>query len=105
MTIVAFRVDNLGEYYSISTQPGQSSYMMSVPPGQYYVVAYTVGGGGTPANLAGGYTKAVLCGLTASCTDHSLIPVQVSSLVVLIDDANIYDWYAPEGTFPPNPIQ
>ena len=104
MNIVAFSVDKPSVYYSIVTQPGQSAFSMSLPPGQYFLVAYTVGGGGFPANVAGGYTKAVLCGLTASCKDHSLIPVQVSSLVVLISEANIYDWYAPEGTFPPNPL-
>ncbi|MEW5942215.1 MAG: hypothetical protein AB1750_21315 [Chloroflexota bacterium] len=105
MRIVAFRVGNLNEYYSITTQVGQSSYEMSLPPGQYYVVAYTIEGGGFPGGLAGGYTQAVLCGLTANCTDHSLVAVQVSSQAVLVGDANIADWYAPPGTFPPNPYQ
>jgi len=104
MRIVAFRVGNLSEYYSIITQPGQSYYEMSLPPGQYYIVGYTIAGNGFPGGLAGGYTQAVVCGMTVNCTNHSLVPVQVSSLVVLIADANIYDWYAPDGTFPPNPF-
>ena len=99
MRVVAFRVGNLSEYYSITTGLNESTYSMSLPPGQYYVVAYVLGGG-----LAGGYTQAVPCGLTADCTDHALIAVQVSSMVVLNGEVNLFDWYAPEGTFPPNPI-
>ena len=99
MRIVAFRVGNLSEYYSITTVLNQGTYSMSLPPGQYYVVAYVIGGG-----LAGGYTQAVPCGLTADCTDHSLIAVQVSSMVVLNSEVNLTDWYAPEGTYPPNPL-
>ena len=98
LRIVAYKADDFTEYYSITTVQNQSAYDMSLPPGQYYVVAYTLDG-----SLAGGYTKAVLCGLTVDCTDHSLIPVQVSSTVVLNSEVNLADWYAPEGTFPPMP--
>ncbi|MBV6394619.1 MAG: hypothetical protein HFACDABA_00185 [Anaerolineales bacterium] len=98
MRIVAFRVGDFNEYYSITTGPNENAYSMSLPPGKYYVVAYVLGGG-----LAGGYTQAVVCGLTAACTDHSLIAVQVSSMVVLHNDVNLMDWYAPDGTFPSNP--
>ena len=99
MRIVAFRTNNLSEYYSITTVLNQGTYSMSLPPGQYYVVAYVIGGG-----LAGGYTQAVPCGLTAACADHSLIAVRVSSMVVLNNEVNLLDWYAPEGTYPPNPL-
>jgi hypothetical protein len=99
MAIVAFKVGNMNEYYSITTAQNQSSYQMSLPPGQYYVVAYVLGGG-----LAGGYTLAVLCGLTVNCTDHSLIAVQVSSMVVLNSEVNLMDWYAPDGSFPAYPL-
>lgn len=103
MRIVAFRVGNLSEHYTITTVQGQGEYMMSLPPGQYYVVAYTLGGGGFPAGLSGAYTQAVICGMGPTCNDHSLAPVQVSSMVVLIGDANIYDWLLPEGIIPLNP--
>jgi hypothetical protein len=103
MRIVAFRVGDLNEHYTITTIQGQSEYAMSLPPGLYYVVAYTLGGGGFPAGLSGAYTLAVKCGMGPACTDHSLAPVQVSSMVVLIGDANIYDWLLPDGIIPPNP--
>lgn len=105
MAVVAFHVGGgHNDYYYVLTDEGQSTYTISAPPGQYYIVAYTLGGGGFPAGLAGGYTKAVPCGLTAACTDHSLIPVQISPMVVLVSDANPGDWYAPSGTFPPYPL-
>ena len=103
MRIVAFRTDDLSVYFSITTQIGQSSYEMSLPPGQYYIVAYTIAGGGFPGGLVGGYTKYVTCGMTVSCTDHSLVAVPVASLVVFVIDANIADWNLPPGTYPPNP--
>jgi hypothetical protein len=103
MRIVAFRIDNMNEHYTIVTTQGQNDYMMSVPPGQYYVVAYTLGGGGFPSGLSGAYTQAVKCGMGPACTDHSLAPIQVSSMVVFITDANIYDWFLPDGIIPPNP--
>jgi hypothetical protein len=101
MTIVAFLVGGgPQDYFYIQTTPNQSTYEMSLPPGQYYVVAYSSG----PNSIAGGYTQAVLCGLTVDCTDHSLVAVSVASTVVLNSDVNLADWFAPAGTFPPNPV-
>lgn len=92
-------------YQYVITNPGQGNYQIdNLPPGKYHVIAYTVGGGGFPAGLAGGYTKAVQCGLGAACTDHTLIDVTVESG----KDAsgiNPLDWYAPQGTFQPFPQQ
>jgi hypothetical protein len=97
LRVVAF--DVLGEepVAEVQTQPGESSYELTVPGGVYYVVAYTLDG-----TLAGGYTAAVLCGLTVECSDHILIPVPAGPGMPAeaIDPA---DWYAPEGTFPPAP--
>jgi hypothetical protein len=101
MTIVAFLVGGGPEdYFYIQTEMNQSTYEMSLPPGQYYLVAYTSG----PNSIAGGYTQAVLCGLTVDCTDHTMIAVQVSSMVVFNNEVNLADWFAPAGTFPPNPV-
>ncbi len=92
------------DYYYIVTTAGASNYQIdNLPPGNYQVVAYTLGGGGFPSGLAGGYSQAVPCGLSVDCTDHSLIVVQVlggqgSSGV------NPGDWYAPDGTFPAYPL-
>jgi len=84
--------------YHVVTQQGQGAYSMPVAAGQYYVVAYLMG-----SDYAGGYSQAVPCGLQASCLDHTLIPIQVSDGQVLTGIDPV-DWYAPEGTFPPNPI-
>jgi len=51
---------------------------------------------------SGGYTIAVLCGLTVDCTDHSLVPIPVAGGLE-VSDIDPADWYAPEGTFPPAP--
>jgi len=86
------------DYYTISTPQNQAEYFLSVPAGDYYILSYISGG-----DLAGGYTQMVPCGLSAECTDHSLIPVHVDpgAVVTGIDPG---DWYAPEGSFPPNPL-
>ena len=53
-------------------------------------------------NLAGGYSFAVLCGLTVDCTDHMLVDVFLEAGITAtgIDPG---DWYAPPDAFPPNP--
>ena len=97
LRVVAFHLDS-GQYYAIDTQQNQATYLIEgLPPGVYQVVAY-VGTGG----LAGGYTQAVPCGLSVECSDHSLIPVQVLSGQET-GNVDLADWYAPEGSFPPNP--
>jgi hypothetical protein len=97
LKVVAFDAITGDPAASIDTAAGQASYSLPLPPGMYNIVAYTLDG-----NLAGGYTLAVLCGLRADCTDHSLVPVPVAGGLdaTAIDPA---DWYAPAGTFPPAP--
>jgi hypothetical protein len=41
--------------------------------------------------------------LTAECTDHALIPATLKAGDTI--NVNPGDWYAPEGTFPPMPVQ
>ncbi len=96
MRIVAFDAKTRKAVRSVQTAPGQNSYSLSVPSGEYYVVAYALDG-----QLAGGYTKAVPCGLEASCTDHTLIPVTVTNRAV--GQINPGDWYAPPEAFPSAP--
>jgi hypothetical protein len=98
--IVAYAAGgNSQDYYYIITNEGTSSYQFdNLPPGNYYVVAYVLGGG-----LSAGYSQAVPCGLSADCTDHSLISVTVTAGQVT-QGVNPQDWYAPEGSFPAYPI-
>ena len=97
LKVVAFDVITQAPVASVETEAGQSSYSLSVPDGIYYVVAYTLDG-----QLAGGYTNAVLCGLSVECTDHSLLPVPAANGTAT-DGIDPADWYAPAGSFPPAP--
>ena len=102
MAVVAFRVGGQpNEYYYVVTGANQSTYeLVNLPVGTYSIVAYPMLEGNT---LAGGYTQAVPCGLSANCTDHSFISVPVSAGSATLG-ANPTDWYAPQGSFPPNPL-
>ncbi|MBN1427689.1 MAG: hypothetical protein JXB07_04835 [Anaerolineae bacterium] len=70
-----------------------------IPPGDYVFFAYPED---ESITMAGGYTQAVLCGLGAECTDHSLIVVHIEAGVT-VEGVDICDWYAPDGSFPPRP--
>jgi hypothetical protein len=97
LKVVAFDARSKAPVATVETEAGQSTYSLSVPIGAYYVVAYTLDG-----RLAGGYTFAVLCGLSANCTDHTLLPVGVAPGYTP-EDIDPADWNAPEGSFPPMP--
>jgi hypothetical protein len=93
---VAINLDT-GEYFFVETTSSQNSYQLQkLPAGTYNVLAFTEKG------VAGGYTQAVLCGLSAECTDHTLIDVTVKAGQDT-PDINPQDWYAPEGAFPADP--
>ncbi len=97
LNVVAFSL-NTAFWYYVATVENQSTYTISnLPPGQYNVVAYTQSDG-----FAGGYSQMVPCGLSVNCTDHSLISVTVTAnqTTTGIDPG---DWYAPAGSFPPDP--
>lgn len=104
MHIVAF-LYGTESYMMITTTPGQNTYEIDgLNPGTYWVIAYTVGGGGFPDALPGGYSKAVPCGLSVSCTDHTLINVIVTAGITTTG-VDPWDWYAPPGTFMHYPRQ
>ena len=99
--IVAIRVDKQQPTLVIHS-PGSRGLLDfkfdPAPAGTYHLLAYPVQ---NPAD-AGGYTRAVACGLLASCTDHTLVDVVVSPGQPAIG-VQITDYYAPPGTFPPEP--
>lgn len=87
-----------GGYCYVGTASNQRTYtIVGLPPGQYKVVAYHITSQGT---LKGGYTKAVPCGLAASCNDHSLIAVSVAEGQA-VTGINPNDYYTPD--LPPPP--
>jgi hypothetical protein len=102
--ITAYQVGTQNYRYVI-TNAGQAQFKIEgLQPGTYHVIAYPAGGGGFPAGLSGGYTKAVSCGLGVNCKDHSLLDVVVAAGQTT-SDIKPTDWYAPEGAFPPFPGQ
>jgi hypothetical protein len=105
MAIVAYHVGGgQNDYYYVLTNQGQSTYQIdNLPVGTYHVVAYTMGGGGFPAGLPGGYSQFVLCGMQQSCADHTLVDAVVGAGGIAAD-INPQDWYAPDGSFPPYPL-
>lgn len=97
LRVVAFNLDN-GKYFWADTVQNQQYYeIKGLSSGDYTVIAYARG-----SDFAGGYTKYVLCGLSVSCQDHSLIRVHVDAGVTATN-INPIDFYAPAGTFPPDP--
>lgn len=107
LRVVAFRVENgawTQGYVYVNTNLNDPNYQIDgLEAGYYWIVAYTIpGGDSTPVGLAGGYSQFVPCGLSVDCSDHSLIAVEVKPGQVT-DGADPADWYAPEGSFPPNP--
>ena len=98
MQVVAFSADS-DIWFVSATAYGQASYQIdNLPAGEYFIVAYLFGG-----DFGGGYTAAVACGLSVDCANHSLLPVVVQAGQVTTG-ANPADWYAPEGSFPANPV-
>jgi len=100
MRIVAIQAGS-GQVYSVETAAGQNTYQLNgLPEGKYNVLAYTLGGGSFPAGMAGGYTQAVMCGMTEACADHGLVDVIVFGGETT-PEVNIFDWNQPN--FPPMP--
>ncbi len=100
MRIVAFQVAT-GQYYSVDTVAGQSTYRLDgLAEGKYNVLAYTLGSDSFPVGLAGGYTQAVMCGMGPECTDHGLVDVIVFDGEIT-PGVDILDWLQPN--FPPMP--
>jgi len=106
LRIVAFKVVNgqktkSYQYVEVFNQPAYQ--INDLKPGDYWVVAYPISQQSqTTPGLEGGYTKAVTCGLSVTCTDHTLVEVQVKpgEITQNIDPG---DWYAPAGSFPKDP--
>jgi len=103
LRIVAFQI-GAPNYYHVDTAFGQNTYQLdNLPPGTYRVLAYTLPGGGFNSGPIGAYSQMVPCGLQYGCNDHTLIDVVVTTGHVTTGvDPN--DYYAPAGTFPPNPV-
>lgn len=102
MYVTAFEIGTQNYKYVITAEGQQTYQIDGLTPGNYQVVAYTVGSQSFPANLAGGYTQAVVCGLGAGCSDHTLVNVSVTA-GQSVTGINPADWYLVEKAFPAFP--
>ncbi len=88
LRVVAYLAGS-GAFFSVDTAANQTTYRLdNLPEGKYQVVAYVLPGG----EMAGAYSQAVLCGLTAECADHALVDVIVFAGETT-PDVNLSDWY------------
>jgi hypothetical protein len=101
LRLVAFDVQT-GQASYTDLPAGQSAYAFELPAGTYHVIAYALPGDGFPGGLAGGYTRAVPCGLAVECADHTLINVTVKATETT-ENVDPADWYAEAGAFPTMP--
>jgi hypothetical protein len=101
--VIAFNLKT-GYWYWQNTTDGTASYSFEkLPAGSYHVLSYLVA---NPKTLVAGYSQAVPCGLLESCTDHSLIDVEVKAGEET-KGVNVFDWYAELATagWPADPTQ
>ncbi len=97
LRVVAFNLTK-GTYLCVDTFQNQQYYeIKGLTPGDYVVIAYH-----HDQDMAGGYTKYVTCMPFAPCEDHNLIHIHINAGVT-VTNINPTDWYAPPGTFPPDP--
>jgi hypothetical protein len=102
LRIVAFNTET-SEFFTVEVNGQEDFTIDKVPAGYYQLVAYLIDTREADVQSAG-YTKAVECGLSAQCTDHSLITFEVSP-EHNIGGINPADWSAPVGFFPSDPTQ
>jgi hypothetical protein len=97
-------------FYTLETAFGQRTYtMLGVAPGDYFVFSITTnflpGQASSSARsqsgyrFPAGYTKAVPCGLSIACSDHTPISVHVAGGATT-SGVDPVDWYGPNDSFP-----
>lgn len=84
-----------GEYTELLIAENQSDYQIDLLPGQYIAFAYTAD------ELGGSYSRAVPCGLSVDCPDHTTLAFEVRAGETT-SGVDICDWYSPESV-PPRP--
>lgn len=110
LTVYAISVVDAGVFFSVETPyypsgstPAKPAYTIAgVAPGTYYVLGYR-SDSAPNGDQPGVYSRYVLCGGTASCTDHSLVPVTVRAGETVTGIAVIDWYYPPEQRYPPRP--
>ena len=90
LRVVAFNILT-GEYYWQNTVLNQTGYRFeALPVGTYHVLAYLIDN--PTRTFYAGYSNFVTCGYQQSCTDHTLVTVEVKAGMETTNvDPN--DWY------------
>jgi hypothetical protein len=89
-----FQNTNTSQVIEMAVGENQPSYSIDLPPGEYIAYVWM------PDFVMGGlYSKFVLCGLGADCTDHTPVPFQVESGRA-INGIDLCDWYGQPGDVP-----
>mgnify|MGYP000855221567 FL=1 len=102
LRLVLWNVED-GTYLTMEVPQDTFEYRWEdVPAGHYQLVAYLRNA--DTGGFAGGYSKAVPCGLSVDCNDHSLIVFEVRPGEET-SGINPGDWYAPAGAFPADPTR
>lgn len=97
MNVYLKNVDN-NKIYLADIKEGQKTFRFKkIISGNYVAYAYTkeqvaMKLDGNSLKASGGFTKAVDCGLTVNCNDHSLIKFEVKKGKT-INSISICDWY------------
>jgi hypothetical protein len=95
---VYLKQTNSQKVYKLKTKENQRSFKFTnIPVGEYYCYSYTIDKiltdtRGIGHKASGGYTKAVPCGLTVDCKDHTLIKFKIDSNIGK-DTINLCDFY------------
>lgn len=104
MLIYAIRVGSKpADFHIVRTIKNWGNYTIrGLSPGTYQLFAVPVGGfGANPPRFGAAYTKAIACGLSVGCTDHSLVDVTLGSGQA-VTGIDVNDWYDTSG--PPYPL-
>jgi hypothetical protein len=88
---VYFENADTHKYFTIPISAGQKYYTATLPSGVYYAYVWLVNFG-----MSGAYT---FCVQNRPCEDHTLKTVTVAAGKT-VQGVDMYDWYAPPGTFP-----
>lgn len=86
--------NDTGAVNTLQIAEHQNSYSLELEPGDYVAFAYR------EEQLGGMYSEAVVCGLSAECTDHTLLVFTVLPGETT-EGIDICDWYAQDQLPPP----
>jgi hypothetical protein len=100
MRVCALDSTDPGTAVCFRTVPGQATYMLDVPAGAWWLLAWPQDSGtaGDPGLLSA--ASACLASGATGCSDHALLPVTVAGGEVR-DGLDINDWYYDPAAFPP----